>query len=61
MKKISTENKSKEELMAQYKELKSKLVKLNFDMGANKLKDVSQFKKVKKDIARLLTAINNSL
>lgn len=49
---------NKEELSAKYKELKSKLLKLNFDLAANKLKDVSQIKKVKKDIARVLTAIN---
>lgn len=59
MKKISVKDKNKEELMNQYKELRSKLVKLNFDLGANKLKDVSQLKKVKKDIARLLTEINS--
>lgn len=59
MKKVSSTNKNKEELSLQYKDLKSKLFKLNFDLVANKLKDISQIKKTKKDIARLLTALNN--
>jgi len=58
-KKLNTTDKGKEELTSMYKELKSKLLKLNFDLGASKLKDISQLKKVKKDIARTLTALNN--
>ncbi len=37
----------------------AKLLKLKFDLNENKLKDVSQIKKAKKDIARIMTALNN--
>ncbi len=60
MKRINFQNKSREELTNQYKELKSKLLKLNFDLVASKLKDVSQMKKVKKDIARILTEMKKA-
>jgi len=36
-------------------ELKQDLNKLRLDLKANKLKDTSQIKKIKKQIARLLT------
>ena len=60
MKRIDTQNKSRDELMGSYKELKAKLMKLSFDLEGNKLKDFSQLKKIKKDIARLLTAMNSN-
>lgn len=37
----------------------AKLLKLKFDLNESKLKDVSQIKKTKKDIARIMTALNN--
>lgn len=50
-------NKSKEELVSMRKELNAKLMKLSFDLAANRLKDSSQLNKTKKDIARILTAL----
>ena len=59
MKHEELKNKSKEELMNMHKELKAKIMKLGFDLGANKVKDFSQISKTKKEIARVLTALNN--
>lgn len=42
------------------KELKIKLGKLRFELSANILKDVSQIKKTKKDIARAITLQNKN-
>lgn len=58
MKRIETINKSKEELSAALNELRSKLGQLHFDHADKKVKDVSIFKKTKKDIARILTALS---
>jgi ribosomal protein L29 len=58
MKRIDTNNKSRGELQASLRELHTKLTQLSFDQGDKKLKDSSQLKKTKKDIARLLTAYN---
>ncbi len=52
-------SKSKDELTRTHKDLKAKVMKLNFDLAGNKLKDFSQLKKTKKEIARVLTALNN--
>ena len=52
-------NKPKEELREQLKELKIKLAKFKFDVQTNNLKDVSQIRKSKDDIARVLTALNS--
>jgi ribosomal protein L29 len=58
MKKIDLNNKTKEELSHTLADLNSKLLKLNFDLADNKLKDVSQLKKTKKDIARVMTMLS---
>ena len=52
-------NKSKEELNHSLSEFRAKILKLNFDLADNKVKDYSQFRKVKKDIARILTLIKS--
>ena len=52
-------NKSKEELVHMHKELKAKIMKLDFDLAGSKLKDVSQIKKTKREVARVLTVLNN--
>lgn len=52
-------NKSRDELNQLLADLKAKLLKLNFDMADNKVKDVSQIKKTKKDIARILTIMKS--
>lgn len=51
-------NKSKEELNHLLTDLRSKILRLNFNMAEKKVKDFSQLKKVKKDIARILTVLN---
>ena len=56
MKHIDT-NKTREELVGMFKDHRAKLLKLKFDLNEKKLKDVSQIKKIKKDIARILTAL----
>ena len=58
MKKIEAQNKSREELAAILKDQKAKLLKLKFELNEKSLKDVSQIKKAKKDIARVLTELN---
>lgn len=55
MKPAELNNKSIEELHRLLADLKTKLLKLNFDLADNKVKDVSQVGKTKKDIARILT------
>ena len=57
MKHFDTNNKSREELSGSLTEFRAKLVQLEFDRADKKLKDASQFKKIKKDVARILTAL----
>jgi ribosomal protein L29 len=59
MKRIDT-NKSREELAAMAGEQKAKLLKLKFELNEKSLKDVSQIKKTKKEIARIMTALNKT-
>jgi len=59
MKRFDTKNKSREELSAAMAELRAKLGQLQFDKADKKLKDSSQFKKAKKDIARIMTALSS--
>ncbi len=58
MKKIDLNNKTKEEVSHILADLNAKLLKLNFDLADNKVKDVSQVKKTKKDIARVMTMLS---
>ncbi len=60
MKRFETKNKSREELAGSLSDLRVRLSQLHFDKADKKLKDSSQFKKIKKDIARILTAITNA-
>ena len=57
MKLIDLEGKTKEELSAQLQELREKLVQLKFSLAGNKLKDLSQIGKTKRDVARIMTAL----
>ncbi|MBI2065216.1 MAG: 50S ribosomal protein L29 [Candidatus Yanofskybacteria bacterium] len=41
------------------REHKTKLAKLSFELEANTLKDSSQVKKTKKDVARILTLLKS--
>ena len=45
--------KSKEELMKQLKDSKEKIGSLRFDLEAGKVKNVSEIRQLKKDIARI--------
>lgn len=56
MKRIDTD-KTREELVNMFKEQRTKLLKLKFDLNEKRLKDVSQIRKTKKDIARIMTAL----
>ena len=55
------QSKSQDELNEMLKELRIKLGKLRFELANKSLKDVSQLKKTKKDIARILTAIKSPM
>jgi ribosomal protein L29 len=59
MKPSEIKNKSQAELKVMLGELQHTLLKLGFDLADKKLKDSSQFGKVRKDIARVLTTLNN--
>ena len=58
MKFSELQSKSQAELNEMLKELQIKLGKLRFELANKSVKDVSQIKKTKKDIARVLTATN---
>jgi len=58
MKKTDLQNKTKEELSTMLKDLKAKLLQFNFELGEKRLKDFSQVGKAKREIARILTIIN---
>jgi len=60
MKKIDLQNKTKEELSTMLKDLKTKLLQFNFELGEKRLKDFSQVKKAKREIARILTVIKQN-
>lgn len=55
VKNIDLQNKTKEELDTLLKDLKAKLLRFNFELGEKRLKNFSQVKKTKKEIARILT------
>lgn len=51
-------NKPKAELLKLLKEARERLRSLRFDLEAGKVKNVAELRKLKKDIARLLTFLN---
>ena len=53
------QNKTPKALTENLNELKTKLAKLSFELEANTLKDTSQVKKTKKEIARILTLLRS--
>jgi len=59
MKTIDLHKKNKEELQKELEERRENLNKLSFKLVANKLKNVREIRKIKKDIARILTIIKN--
>lgn len=60
MKNIDLKNKTQEEMNTMLNDLKSKLLQFNFELGEKRLKDFSQVKKTKKEIARILTIFNKN-
>lgn len=58
MKKLDLQNSTKEELNTMLKDMRAKLLQFNFELGEKRLKDFSQVKKTKREIARILTLIN---
>lgn len=58
MKFFEIKNKTKNELSETLKDLKGALSRLSFELSNNTLKNSSQVKKTKKDIARVLTVLN---
>jgi large subunit ribosomal protein L29 len=53
--------KSNNELQKILKEEREKLRKLRFDLVAGKIKNVREIRKVKKEIARILTVLNEKI
>ena len=49
-----------DQLQEREQELRTQLFKLRTNSATEKVKDVSQFKKVKKDIARILTVMREN-
>ena len=60
MAKTNYDNQTVQELEHNLGEMRAKQVRLSFDLENKKLKDVSQIKKTKKEIARILTALKNN-
>lgn len=60
MKNTDLQNKTKEELNTILKDLKTKLLQFNFELGEKRLKNYSQVSKTKKEIARILTMSNKN-
>jgi len=57
MKLTDLKNKTNQELNGVLRENRTKLAKLSFELEASTLKDTSQVKKTKKEIARALTTL----
>ncbi|MBI5079092.1 50S ribosomal protein L29 [Candidatus Wolfebacteria bacterium] len=53
-------NKPSEELTKNLADYREKLRKLNFDLSAGKVKNISEIKETKKTIAKILTIISSS-
>lgn len=60
MKKTNVHSKTREELLALLKENQEQLRRLNFDLILGKVKNTSAFKRVKKEIARVLTVLEST-
>ena len=58
MKLEEIKGKTKEELNKMLKDERENLRKLRFNLASGKVKDVREIRKVKKDIARVLTLLN---
>ena len=58
---IEIKNKSAAELQELLKENRVVLGKLRFDLSSNSLKNVSRISKTKREIARILTELNQKI
>jgi large subunit ribosomal protein L29 len=58
MKAIDLRKKNKDELQKEARALQKKLSDLRFKFSSNKLKNVKEISSYKKDIARILTLLN---
>ena len=59
MKPDELKNKDKNELSQMLYDMRTKLSRVSFEREANTLKDTSQIKKIKKDVARILTIVKS--
>jgi len=59
MKIAELRQKSKEELKKLLQDSRERLRQLRFDLAAGKVKNVRELRKIKKDIARILTILRN--
>lgn len=59
MKTNELKNKSMGELLQMLSDLRAQLAKFSFELEANTLKDTSQIRKAKRDIARILTLLKS--
>ena len=57
MKSSELRQKSKPELQKLLQDLRERLRQLRFDLAAGKVKNVREIRKIKKDIARMLTLL----
>lgn len=60
MKTKELEQKSKKELQKLIQDLREKLRQLRFGLVSGKIKNVKEIRKIKRDIARILTILNMS-
>lgn len=58
MKITEIRQKTKSELQKLLQDLQKKLRQLRFDLASGKIKNVKEIREIKKDIARILTIIN---
>ena len=61
MKTSELRKKNKDELQKAVRELKKKLSDLRFKFSSNKLKNVKEINSVKKEIARILTILQETI
>jgi len=54
---LDIKNKTKEELRVLLNEFRAKIVKLRFDLSDKKLKNFSEIEKTRRNIARVLTSL----
>jgi large subunit ribosomal protein L29 len=59
MKQRDINNKTTAELEHLLEELRAKMLQMRFDLADKKLKDTSQVQKARRDIARIMTALNH--